>query len=174
MQATLSLSPIVRDANEGDAQAIAVIVREAFQKYAECIGHAAPLKALTESEADVIADMKTKHVLVGLVDGEILGSMRYEVIGDIAYITRFAVRPYVQKSGLGKALAHAAMRACRADGVKALALHTATKIAGSMIFYYSSGFYVHSTRIDRGYVRALMVYELGDDQGYDLTPILER
>ena len=43
------------------------------------------------------------------------------------------------------------------QGVKKLSLHTASKIASLIRFYYGRGFYIDSTDKSKGYIRALLV-----------------
>ena len=44
-------------------------------------------------------------------------------------------------------------------GIKKIYLHTGSKVASLVKFYYGRGFYVDSTTKDKGYVRALLVKE---------------
>ena len=44
-------------------------------------------------------------------------------------------------------------------GIKKIYLHTGSKVASLVKFYYGRGFYIDSTTKDKGYVRALLVKE---------------
>ena len=158
-------SPVlIRAATEADIPAIAEITHQAFLLYAAQIGIPSAISALKEKEADVAAALREKYVLVAeSADGEILGSVRYEDLGGgIGYLSRFGVSPAAQHSGVGKCLIDAVAEGCRALGLSAIALHTGAKVSHLVQFYYRSGYYVHSTTWERGYVRALFLHELSD------------
>ena len=97
-------------------------------------------------------------------DGEIVGSVRYEMItNDVAYLTRFSVDPNVHNSGIGKLLLAAVNEYAARQGAKAVALHTASKMTPLVRMYYGMGYYIKSTSEDRGYIRALFLKELTED-----------
>ncbi|MHB1315450.1 MAG: GNAT family N-acetyltransferase [Christensenellales bacterium] len=152
---------IVRKAVPNDVEAICDITLEAFTKYAYDLGQKDKIAALQETVETVASDIKTKNVFIGLLDQTPMGSIRFEVIGGIAYISRFGVKLMAQGCGLGRSLIREVEACCRAmPGVEAIALHTSSRMASLMRFYYGQGFFVHSTTTERGYIRALMVREL--------------
>jgi len=59
--------------------------------------------------------------------------------------------------GVGKAMMSLVDKLLISKGVKRVRLHTASKYAELMRFYYGRGFYVDSTSRERGYIRALLV-----------------
>ncbi len=149
----------IRLAKESDARAIHEITMEAFSKYCDMAG-IADIEALHETVEDVIRDINEKTVIVAYMNGEAVGSLRLEVRGDTAYLSRFGVSRAYRNNGIGKAVANAADTAARGMGIKSIRLHTASKVAEIMRFYYSRGFYVRSVDSDRGYLRAEMIKEL--------------
>lgn len=154
----------VRKANQADIPTIQLITKEAFALYAKDLGQPEKVEALKESAATVRQELEEKHILLGLLDGQPMGSIRFQYIpGNLAYISRFGVRPGVQKSGLGKALIDAVAAQCKNDGISAIVLHTCTKMFRLVRYYYGQGFYIHSTTQDRGYVRGLFIRELGSE-----------
>ena len=82
----------LRLAQEEDIPAIWEITQEAFLKYADALGSRGKVKALLETQQDILLDMQKKVVLIGLVGGKPMGSIRLEAMGDVAYISRFGVR----------------------------------------------------------------------------------
>lgn len=151
----------IRPATQADIPAIAEITHQAFQLYAAQVGIPSAISALKETEADVARALEEKHVLVAETNGEIVGSVRYESLGGgLGYLSRFGVAPALQQSGVGGLLIEAVAEGCRALGLSAVALHTGAKVAHLVQFYYRSGYYIHSTTQDRGYVRALFLREL--------------
>ena len=164
----------IRPATAEDVKNIQSITLEAFNKYALDLGMPEKVTALYETEADILSDIENKHVLVGFLDGEMMGSIRFDVITpELAYISRFGVRLIGQGCGMGRALMSAVADACRAMGVKAIALHTSSRMSSLVRFYYGQGYYVHSTLTGKGYIRALMVKDLVPGQ-WDLTPVLDK
>lgn len=158
----------VRPALLSDAAAIGSITHQAFTLYAHDLGLPVPVAALAETPKVVEEEIKTKHVLLGLLEGEPIASIRFAYFGNIAYISRFGVLPGVQKSGIGKELLAAVCRQCEKDGIAAIALHTCTKMMPQVRFYYGQGFYIHSTTHNRGYVRGLFLKELSS---YKESPV---
>lgn len=151
---------MVRKAVEGDIPKILDITREAFKMYAEGAGIAGRLAALEETYDDVKKDIKTKEVFVALLDGEVVGSVRIEILPDkTAYLSRFGVGAAYQSHGIGKELMNAVDNAMNRFGVTNLYLHTASRMLSLVRFYYGKGFYIESTTNDRGYIRALLCKE---------------
>ena len=123
---------------------------------------------------DIERDIREKTVLVGYINGVAVGSVRVEIMGDLAYLSRFGVRTENTKSGIGGMLINEVDNICREAGVRAVALHTSSRMYGLIRFYYGHGYFIHSTATDRGYIRALLVHELELPGSYDLTPIMDR
>ncbi len=150
----------IRLATREDARAIQEITREAFGKYC-AMAEISDIEALHETVEDVRRDIDRKTVIVAYMDGIVVGSLRLDI--DIetktAYLSRFGVSRTYRNNGIGKAIANAADIAVRRMGVREVRLHTASKVAEIMRFYYSRGFYVRSIDTDRGYLRAEMVKE---------------
>ena len=161
---------LVRPATEADIPAINQVTHAAFQVYANDVRMPAAITALRETEEDVRRAVESIHVLVAEMEGEVVGSVRYQDIGGIGYLSRFAVHPDLQRGGIGRALVQAVEDGCRAMGLPAIALHTSSRMSGLVHFYYRAGYFIHSTGTERGYIRALFVKELGEPDAYDLTP----
>jgi predicted N-acetyltransferase YhbS len=155
------MNMVIRKAYKEDIPAIHQITREAFAKYAADLGLPHTVSALKETEETILEDMTKKTILIALLDGIPVGSIRYEILPEnIAYVSRFGVKLDIQKSGVGRALMEAAEEDLRKQGISLIALHTATKMTSQVRFYYGMGFYVHSTTTDRGYIRGLFCKEL--------------
>ena len=153
----------IRKATPGDIPAIAAITHEAFDKYARDLGQPEKVQALTERPEDIARDLAVKTILFATLDGEPAGSIRYEVLpSGIAYISRFGVKLIAQSCGVGGRLVEAVAHDCAQRGIEAVALHTSARMASLVRFYYSHGFYIHSTEFSRGYVRALLVRALNE------------
>jgi ribosomal protein S18 acetylase RimI-like enzyme len=157
------LSIIIRDARIEDIPHIQDITAEAFGKYARELGLPQKVAALNETKEDIQHDLDKKSVLICLLDGKEVGSIRFEVLPDgIAYISRFGVKLMAQGHGIGRALMAEVEKRCRKMGVSSIRLHTSAKMSSLVCFYYSQGYYIHSTSTDKGYIRALLVRELND------------
>lgn len=153
---------IIKKATKADIPSIHKITIEAFQKYALDLGLPDQVKALKETYESIEKDLEKKIVLVAWIGTEIVGAIRCEILppGDVGYISRFAVKPEVQNMGVGKALMCAIEKEAVKQGVCLLTLHTASKMAPLVRFYYGMGYYIHSTTTDRGYIRAYFCKEL--------------
>ena len=151
----------VRKAAAADIPAIADITLEAFDKYARDLGQPEKVYALKEGPEVIARDIEQKTVFIATLDGEPAGSIRYEILpSGIAYISRFGVKLIAQGCGLGRRLIQAVVSDCQDNGREAVALHTSSRMASLIRFYYGQGFYIHSTDFSRGYIRALLVKPL--------------
>jgi len=154
---------IIKKAGLEDIPAIHEITQEAFTKYAMDLGLPHKVSALQENYEIIKEEMKRKTILLAWLNGEPVGSVRYEIISNhIAYISRFGVRIHAQNCGVGRALIQAVEEQVKEKGVTLLALHSASKMTSLVRAYYGMGFYIHSTSTDRGYLRALFLKELSD------------
>lgn len=151
---------VVRKAVPEDAEAILKITREVFKTYQEQAGIAGSLAALNETVEDIVKDIETKHVFTALYKDKVIGSVRIEILDDgTAYLSRFGVDSEYQSKGVGKVLIHAVDKLMEEQKIKALCLHTASRMFSLVRFYYGQGFYIESTSSDRGYIRALLCKE---------------
>lgn len=148
----------VRVASFDDIPDIMSITHEAFIKYRELAG-VESTPALNETYEDIENDLKKKIVLIAFSDGEPVGSVRLEIDKDnhTAYLSRFGVKISSQNNGIGKSIMNIVDKIMIDQGVKKLSLHTASKIASLIRFYYGRGFYIDSTDKSKGYIRALLV-----------------
>lgn len=147
---------IIREATEQDAKDIAEITRSAFVAYAQLAG-LQTVDALSETIDDIVADIKSKIVLVAYLDDKVVGSVRVSVNDTEGYLSRYGVSTEYQNLGIGKALINMVDVKMRQLGIKRLQLHTGSKITPLIRFYYGRGFYIDSTSKDKGYIRALLV-----------------
>ncbi|TYQ15234.1 UNVERIFIED_CONTAM: putative N-acetyltransferase YhbS [Acetivibrio alkalicellulosi] len=156
----MNYSFVIRKATECDASAIHCITKEAFQKYIKDTGLNISLEPVEESLEDVIKDIQTKNVFIGIIDSIPVGSIRISIENEgNAYISRFGVSPKYHNIGIGKAFINVVDKLLLSKNIKRVYLHTASKYKELITFYYNSGFYIHSTSEERGYIRALLVKE---------------
>ncbi|MGI6160879.1 MAG: GNAT family N-acetyltransferase [Christensenellales bacterium] len=157
----------IRRAVEADANAIADITAEAFEKYALDLGSRETVCALYEKKDDIISDINTKYVYIGFLNGTPVGSIRFEIINGVSYISRFGVKLIAQGCGMGRALVKAVKEESSALSLCSVALHTSSRMASLIRFYYGQGFFIHSTSTHRGYIRALLICELQREPNID-------
>lgn len=150
----------VRVANFEDIPDIMSITREAFIKYRELAG-VKNTPALDETYEDIENDLKDKIVLIAFSDGDPVGSVRLKIDKEnhTAYLSRFGVKISSQNNGIGKSIMNIVDKIMIDQHVTRLSLHTASKIASLIRFYYGRGFYIDSTDKSKGYIRALLVKE---------------
>lgn len=160
-------------ATKEDAPEVLEITRRAFDLYAKEIRKRESVKALYETLDDVLFDIENKNVYVARIDGEMVGSVRFELLSDgIAYLSRFSVDPEAQNLGLGGLLLEKVRIECLSSGVRAIALHTASKMRSTVAFYLKNGYYIHSISKDSDYIRALMVNEIMEmDEMFDYESV---
>lgn len=149
---------IIRRANADDAPAVFSILRKAFIEYSEITGQK-DLEALKETVEDIKKEIESKAVYIAVIDDEIVGTVRLDIHGDQAYLSRFAVDSNNRNIGIGKSLMSVVDKHLKEKGVKKVILHTSSKHSALMRFYYGRGFYAEAIETDRGYLRARMVKE---------------
>lgn len=163
----------VSRAGKNDAKDILEITKLAFNIYKNELDPDIDVKALAETEDDVLADIEKNTVFVAKDGEKILGSIRMKKLtDDLAYLYRFAVHPSENNSGVGSELLNYALEECRIQNFSAAALHTNAKYFKLARYYYGKLFYVHSTDSSKGYIRALFVKELTNKK-VDLSKALE-
>lgn len=163
-------------ATDADAQDVLKITKRAFDLYAREIRKRESVAALYETLSDVLSDIHNKNVFVAKIDGETVGSVRFELLSDgIAYLSRFSIDPEAQNLGIGGLLLEKVRIECLSMGVRAITLHTASKMRSTVAFYLKNGYYIHSISKDSDYIRALMVNEICEmDEMFDYETVCAR
>ncbi|MPN02020.1 hypothetical protein SDC9_149233 [bioreactor metagenome] len=167
---------LLRRATGADAPAVLAVTHAAFDLYAKEVRKRESIAALFETLEDVTADIKNKYVYVCELDGEIVGSVRITILDKgIAYLSRFSISPDAQNLGLGGLLMEKIRTECAKMGVRAIALHTASKMRSTVAFYLKNGYYIHSISKDADYIRAFMVNELEEmDELFDYESVVGK
>jgi [ribosomal protein S18]-alanine N-acetyltransferase len=129
---TRSAEVVLRDAAEGDAEAVATAEQELF-------GADAWTPALV---ADALAG---RTALLAEVDGVIAGYAVLAVAGEVADLERIAVLAPHRRSGLATALLNATRARARAAGAARLLLEVSESNRGARAFYATRG----SVELDR-------------------------
>ncbi len=163
-------------ATEQDGPEVLEITKRAFDLYAKEIRKRESVAALYETLDDVLADIRNKNVYVARIDGEMVGSVRFEILTEgIAYLSRFSVDPEAQNLGLGGLLLEKVRIECLSMGIRAITLHTASKMRSTVAFYLKNGYYIHSISRDSDYIRALMVNEILEmDEMFDYESVCAK
>lgn len=149
---------IIRRATLDDTPAVYSILRKAFIEYSKITG-LSKLDALNETVDDIKKEIESKAVYIAVIDSKIVGTVRLDIHGDQAYLSRFAVDSDSRNTGIGKSLMSVVDKHLKEKGVKKVTLHTASKHGALMRFYYGRGFYCEEIETDRGYLRARLVKE---------------
>ncbi|HPJ21988.1 MAG TPA: GNAT family N-acetyltransferase [Clostridia bacterium] len=149
----------VKKARPEDADDIKGILNEAFTKYMKDTGLTGSMEALEETREQIIRAIEETEVFIAHVNGVAVGTIRFEISGDEAHISRFGVRLDYHNIGIGKSLMNLVDAEMIALGIKRAYLYSASAYTDLIRFYYSRGFYIESTSTDRGYVRAKLVKE---------------
>lgn len=163
-------------ATEQDAPEVLEVTKRAFDLYAKEIRKRESVAALYETLDDVLSDIRNKNVYVARIDGEMVGSVRFEILTEgIAYLSRFSVDPEAQNLGLGGLLLEKVRIECLSMGIRAITLHTASKMRSTVAFYLKNGYYIHSISRDSDYIRALMVNEILEmDEMFDYESVCAK
>lgn len=149
----------VRKAKPEDAADVKAILQEAFTKYMKDTGLTGSMEALDETLDETREKIENSEVFIAHVNNVPVGTIRFEVEGDTAHISRFGVRLDYHNIGIGKSLMNLVDAEIEGLGLKKAYLYTASKYTDLIRFYYGRGFYIESTSTDRGYIRAKLVKE---------------
>jgi len=147
---------IIRRAVLSDAPDVYNIIQKAFSEYAKAAG-LQNIEALNETIVDIENDIESKVVFIAIIDHKIVGTVRVDITGTEAYISRFAVNTENRNAGIGKSLISLVDKYLIAENVHEVSLHTSSCYGALIRFYYGRGFYVESVSNKRGYPRARMV-----------------
>lgn len=160
----------IRPAKASDIEAISNLLHIAFADYYNVLG--VKIKSANETFEEIQKEIDNKNVYVATANMQkIVGTIRFNQEHDICYVSRFGVLPKWQAFGTGKLLLKQAEMYCKENKLKAMALHTATKLSKQVKYYYKQGFYIHSTTSDRGYIRGLLIKEF--DENYSVESIID-
>ena len=161
-------------ADAGDIEDILKITKKSFAQYAQAIQKEDKVDALKETREDVLRDIQNKYVYICKVDGETVGSVRFELLSDgIVYLSRLAVDPEIQSIGVGGLLLEKVRQECIKLDQSAITLYTASKMRSTVSFYLKNGYYIHNITKNKSYIRAFMVNELKPmDEMFDYEAIV--
>ncbi len=155
----------IRKAVPSDATQIHSVLAVSFADYYTMLGITPP--GISEAIEDIKTDIEQKNVLVARASNTLtVGTVRYHMIDNVCYVSRFGVLPNWQAGGTGEKLFLEVEKAAKELGASAIMLHSAAKLSKQVRYYYGQGFFIHSTDFTKGYIRALFIKELGD--GYEI------
>lgn len=140
MQAGASLERIrVEQATAGDAGEVLTVQRAAYVVEAQLYGDPT-LPPLQESLEDVRRALTEPSVgFVAWWDSRLIGSVRLQVAGPTAEVSRLAVAPDMQGHGVASALLQAVEQACP-EGVEQLELFTGHHSVRNLRLYERMGY----------------------------------
>lgn len=94
---------IIRAAESTDLSAILEIQMQAFMVYTNLVD-AEQIPPLNETLTELQEDFQHKTILVVCTDGNVIGSIRYQINLGVCVFERLSVDPRYQKQGIGKKL----------------------------------------------------------------------
>lgn len=95
-----------------DAPELLALQRLAYQSEAALYGDYT-IPPLTQSLAELQADFQQQRMLKGMLDGQLIGSVRAAVQQETCYIGRLIVHPAYQRRGFGSLLLREIERRCQ-------------------------------------------------------------
>ena len=147
----------IHEACSEDAEAIVAVIHEAMIRYAENSRIPGTLPSMLETAEDFRKYISDDTVLIAEIGGRIAGTIRIKHVSHYeAEISRFAVLPEHQKSGLGGAVFSAAEERIKKAKHESIYLHTSLDNKSLLNFYISRGFTVESESFSKGYRRGLL------------------
>ncbi|MEU3047772.1 GNAT family N-acetyltransferase [Streptomyces sp. NPDC006984] len=137
----MGMSVTISAATEQDAEHILKLQYLCYQAEAELYGDYG-IEPLTQSLADLRAELAQGHALVARLGGEVVASVRGAVAQDgTARIAKLIVHPRMQHHGLGGRLLDAIELRCAAEGgAKRFRLFTGHRSESNLRLYRSRGY----------------------------------
>lgn len=131
--------------SEADAGEVMTLQRAAFVSEAQIYG-SADMPPLTQTLAEVRAELAAGSGLTARVGGRLVGAIRYVEADGVLLIGRIAIAPDMQGEGIGRTLLEAAEKASTADVAE---LFTGSLSEANIRLYEACG-YRESERIPDG------------------------
>jgi ribosomal protein S18 acetylase RimI-like enzyme len=138
------MTVVIRDARADDAPAIAPLL--------ETLGYASDPDLIRQRWATLLKTDPTARVLVGEVDGQVLGVAALHVTPvlhrptPVGRVTALAVLPASQGTGVGRALIEAAERHFAATGLERIEITSGLSHRPAYDFYRHLGYEDHGLR----------------------------
>jgi ribosomal protein S18 acetylase RimI-like enzyme len=131
----------LRRAEASDAEAVAELVRAAYEPYVERVGMRP--RPMTENYSEVIRD---RQVTVAETDGTIAGVIVLAVTDEGFVVDNVAVRPNSRGIGLGRALLEFAESEAKNQGFDSIYLYTHEKMTENLAIYTRIGYVEYDRR----------------------------
>lgn len=148
----------IRKAVMSDAPIIERIIKTAFEEYSKYLPDIPD--ALGESVDVIEEDIQTKLVFVAQLNDDTVGTLRLTQKGNSMYLSRFAVRPTAQNTGIGRNLLEYADIISRLNNCNEIYLHTAVEAEHLVNLYTSNDYRLSEITEDRGYKRGKFIKKL--------------
>jgi len=167
---------VIRQATENDAELVSALIKEAMATYASD-SHIPQnrLESLTESTETVKDRIRHSNCLCVWDDKTPVGTITLSIVNNpmkysftdksedylrhytkVGYISRFAVKDELRKTGQGIILINEAVKNAEANLCDLVLLHTSVENPALVAFYRNRGFALIDSEHSRGYERGLL------------------
>ena len=138
---------IFRNARPDEYDRVALLLKEAYQQYAEGMPPEI-FNAYLEDIMDVRGRIPQSELIVADLDGHLAGTVTlylHPAESPVwpegwASVRLLGVSPLYRKQGIGQALMEECIRRCKKEGIKTLGLHTTEAMATAKRMYERMGF----------------------------------
>jgi ribosomal protein S18 acetylase RimI-like enzyme len=145
------LNRIIRQAEQGDQEALVDCVQAAYSKYIERIG---------KTPAPMLADYKTLiaqgTVYVLADEKEVRGVLVMMPQGKDMFVESVAIDPRFQRRGLGRTLMAFVEQRARKEQSDEIRLYTNELMTENLLFYHKLGFEEEGRHVQNGYRRVFL------------------
>ncbi len=133
-ESTLRISVAVPD----QAEAVYQVLQQAFAEQATLDP---PSGVTSESLKNISAAIESGQTIVALLDDELVGTLRYNLLPDSIYLGRLGVLPEYRRSGVGTALVEWCQEVLApAEGRKAIDVEVRAALPGNVSLFRGLGF----------------------------------
>lgn len=129
----------IRAIGDDDAGEVLTVQRAAFVSEAAIYG-SVDMPPLTQTLAELEAELRSESGLVARIDGRLVGAIRFVERDDMLLIGRIAIAPDMQGEGIGRMLLEAAEKSSSADVAE---LFTGSLSEANLRLYEACGYEEH-------------------------------
>lgn len=135
----------IRTATIDDAEQILDVQKAAYWKQGE-IYQNFRIRPLIQTLDSLKDDLKSKHFLVAIIDGQLVGSVRFWEKDGIVEVERIAIQPEFQNQGIGSKLLEEVEKHC--EDARSFQLFTGIKSIRNIHVYEKLGYRIIETKED--------------------------
>jgi ribosomal protein S18 acetylase RimI-like enzyme len=132
---------MIKLGNEAEIVIAHKLMQEAFEEYRNLEVPSSAINEPVDSLRDSFRNGSEKFIL-SYIDGNPLGSLRFNTIGQILYFSRVSVPPYARGRGIAKSMLSWLEDYAKKEGIYKLQCKVRSSLTHNVRLYQSIGYYI--------------------------------